>query len=229
MPTHETPAETIARLAATHEIASDVQVLERIVAIPPLADESDSLWDRDEYWYLAAYPYLALADVAAKRKLRSAVRLLLERAAYGDPGEIMRGLRHGFEAIYFGDLQTLADEYLSLARAERLGTRMWAISGLAVLDDPRAKAVFEESARSDPPMIRQIAASGLERLVNPQGIADEAARWKAELEAARQERLAKQLASDAAITSRRCAHCGNPLPSYRKTCQYCKTPAKAAE
>jgi hypothetical protein len=44
-------------------------------------------WDNKNYWSDFAYRYVALNDVAAER----AVRLLLERACNGDPGEMMRG------------------------------------------------------------------------------------------------------------------------------------------
>lgn len=229
MPPAETPADPIARLAAAHQSAPDDELLAHIEAIPPLADESDSCWSRDDYWQSVAYLYLALARLARSRGLRRAMRPLLERAPYGDPGQITCEFHDEFKGMYAGDAAGLADEYLALARSERLGTRMSAISGLTELDDPRAKAVFEDSVRTDPPEIREIAAMGLERLANPKAIADEAAKWKALTEADRQEELARRLAFDAALTDRRCAHCGRPLPSYRKTCRYCKASAKAAE
>lgn len=160
----ESPVETINRLAAEFRSLSDAKLLARLEALPPLADEADSSWDSDDYWQHVAYPYLAFADIAAERKLRGATRPLLERACYGDPGEIMRGLRHPLEAIFNPNWSALADEYLAVARGDRLGTRMWAIAGLAVLDDARAAPIFEASAREDPPDIGSYAKIGLERL-----------------------------------------------------------------
>jgi hypothetical protein len=76
----------------------------------------------------------------------------------------MRGLRHPLEAIFNPDWSALVDEYLAVARGDRLGTRMWAIAGLAVVDDPRAAPVFEASVREDPADINSFAKIGLERL-----------------------------------------------------------------
>lgn len=219
--------DNIARLEAELKTLSDADLLARIEALPPLADESDATWDDQAYWDTAADSYLALRQAARARRLRPAASLLLDRAAYGDPGEIMRGLRHSLEAIYADDLKSLADVYLAAAKSPRLGTRMWAISGLMVLDDPRARRVFEASIQNDPPDIREIAEIALTRLVNPKKHEDEAAQLKAEFATAEEERRARNIAQDAAITSRRCVYCGCPLPSYRKTCQYCKKPAKA--
>jgi hypothetical protein len=160
----ESPADTINRVVAELRPLSDDEFLVRLQALPALADEDDPAWNSDGYWERIAYPYLAFADAAAERKIRRAARPLLERASYGDPGEIMRGLRHPLEAIFNPDWAALADEYLAVARWERLGTRMWAIAGLAVVDDPRAAMVFEASIREDPEDIGAYAAIGLKRL-----------------------------------------------------------------
>ena len=164
MASEGSPNETINGLAARLSTSTDDEVMAQLESLQPLADEVDPCWDSDDYWQRIVYPYLAFADVAAQRKLRRAVRLLLERACYGDPGEIMRGLRHSLEAIYNPDWAALADEYLAVARAERLGTRMWAMAGLIVMDDPRAIPVFEASMREDPPEIGSYAKIGLKRL-----------------------------------------------------------------
>jgi hypothetical protein len=121
-------------------------------------------WNDEAFWFTAAYRFLGLSEVARLRKLRRAVRLILERACYGDPGETMRGLRHVFEEIYNPDWTLLADEYLVCARSDRLGTRMLAIAGLMILDDTRAVSVFEASLREDPKEITDFAMTGLERL-----------------------------------------------------------------
>jgi hypothetical protein len=164
MSTQEAPHEIIARLADGLLHASDAEVLSVLAALPPLADESDPCWDDQAYWIDVAYRYVALADVAARRRLRAAIRPLLDRACYGDPGEIMRGLRHQLEAIVNPDWAALADVCLEAARSNRLGTRLWAIDQLAVLDDPRARPVFEEALRSESEEIQQSARIGLRRL-----------------------------------------------------------------
>lgn len=222
----EGPAKTIATVVAEMAAASDERVLAELAAVEPLPDESDPRWNDDHFWFIIAYRFLGLGEVAALRKLRPAVRLMLERACYGDPGETMRGLRHTFEAIYKPDWKSLADEYLVLARAPRLGTRLWAIDGLIVVDDARAIPVFEESVREDPEDIRWRAEIGLERLLHPEKIAADAAQRQAEQERARQEQLDRQAEADARITDRRCAACGKPMPSYRRTCKHCGAAAK---
>ncbi|HSW15248.1 MAG TPA: zinc ribbon domain-containing protein [Solimonas sp.] len=223
----EPPVKIIGRLAAANDTTSDDEVLTRIASLPSLADETDACWDLNEYWHSVAYPFIAMADVAAKRRLKPAVRLLLERACYGDPGEIMRGLRHSFEAIYKPDWRSLANEYLALARAERMGTRLWAIDSLMVLDDARAVPVFEASVREDPEEIRWRAEIGLKRLLHPEEIAAETEKRRAEQQRARQEFLDRQASEDAKLTNLRCAACGKPMPEYRRTCKHCGARASA--
>ena len=167
----EGPAKTIGAVVNELASASDEQVLAALAALRPLPDESDSQWNDETFWFTIAYRFLGLGHVARLRKLRPAVRLMLERACFGDPGETMRGLRHVFEGIYDPEWNQLADEYLALARAERLGTRMWAIAGLMILDDPRAVPVFEASAREDPKDIGYYAKIGLKRLGRAEGAA----------------------------------------------------------
>jgi HEAT repeat protein len=158
------PHELIRDLAAERAKCSDDEVLAEIESIPPLADESDTAWDEPTYWSDFAYRYVALSDVAAERKLRAAVRLLLERACNGDPGEMMRGMRHSFEAIFAPDWRALGDVCMELCASKRAGTRMWATHQLMILDDPRAKPVFERALDDDNAEVRSAAAAGLERL-----------------------------------------------------------------
>jgi hypothetical protein len=224
----EGPANTIAAVVAAMAATSDEKVLADLAAVEPLPDECDSRWSDDAFWSTVAYRFLGLAEVAALRKLRPAVHLILERACYGDPGATMRGLRHTFEAIYTPDWKSLADEYLALARAPRLGTRLWAIDSLTVVDDPRAIPAFEESVREDPEKIRWRAEIGLKRLLQPEQIAAEAAKWQTEQERLHQERLDRQAQADARMTDRRCAVCGKPMPGYRRTCKHCGARSAAA-
>jgi len=143
---------------------SDAQIIAKLKSVPALADEDDPVWDKEEYWRTTAEVYVALSEISAERRLRPSIRLLLERACYGDPGEIMRGLRHRLEAIVSPDWAYLADICLDLAGSPRKGTRLRAISQLAILDDARAKSVFERAIETEPPWISVAAAGGLERL-----------------------------------------------------------------
>ena len=143
----------------------DSQIIAKLESIPALADEDDPIWNDKEYWRDTAEVFLALSDISAKRRLRPSIRLLLERACYGDPGEIMRGLRHRLEAIAYPDWDYLAEICLDLAHSPRKGTRLWAIEQLAILEDPRAKSLFERSIEIEPSSISAAAAAGLKRLI----------------------------------------------------------------
>jgi hypothetical protein len=52
-------------------------------------------------------------------------------------------------------------------------------------------------------------------------------RWDAQHQRRQQERIARAIANDAARTNRRCASCGKPVPSYRRTCRHCHEPFSA--
>ena len=162
------PFQIIERMVKDRRSSSDEEILHELSSLPPLADESDKLWEGEDYWNQVAYPYLALADVAAERRLRPAIGLLLERASFGDPGEIMRGLRHNLEAIANPDWDILADECLQAAQSKRPGTRLWAINELAILGDARAKPVCEAAIAEGPDELRQAAELALERLKRKQ-------------------------------------------------------------
>lgn len=146
-------------------LLSDAQVISKLKSVPALADQDDPVWEAEDYWRTTAEVYLALSDISATRRLRPSIRLLLERACYGDPGEIMRGLRHRLETIIAPDWGCLADICLDLAKSPRAGTRLWAIDQLAILEDPRAKSIFKSSIESEQSWISEAAAIGLQRLI----------------------------------------------------------------
>lgn len=164
MTVKQRPHQIIAAMVSAREFHSDSDLLAELAALPPLADEHDTCWQNEEYWNGVVFPYLALADLAATRRLRPAIPLLLERACYGDPGEIMRGLRHNLEAIVAPNYAELTDVCLDAAHSSRFGTRLWAIDELAVLADARARAIFEEAVVTGPELIRSCAMIGLDRL-----------------------------------------------------------------
>ena len=163
MPEEWRPFDVVAEMVAARASLSDVEVLAELTALPPLPDESDPAWEQDATWQNACR-FVALADLAAARRLKPAIRLLLDRVCYGDPGEMFRGLRHASESIVTPNWSDLVDICLAAAASSRLGTRLWAIDQLAILDDERARAVFESSIRSDPEEIKSRARIGLNRL-----------------------------------------------------------------
>jgi hypothetical protein len=158
------PHEMIRDLATGRASWSNNEILAEIEQLPPLADEDDPIWGKESYWQEVAYLYLALSDVAAERKIRPAVRLLLERACFGDPGEIMRGLRHRCEEIFDPDWTALADVCIASCASKRPGTRWWAIDQMAILGDPRTREVLERALNDEIGEVRRLAAVGLEQL-----------------------------------------------------------------
>ncbi len=157
------PHEIIAELSTQYLQSTNAEILQKLQSLPPLADEEDAIWDDDSYWMEIAYPYLALARAARERKLQDAIIPFLERACYGDPGEIMRGLRHSLEGIVNPNWDVLADKCLQTVSHERPGTRLWSLKELAVLDDPRARPYFEVAINSEFEEIRCAGESGLDR------------------------------------------------------------------
>jgi hypothetical protein len=160
----EKPYRIIERYVAERSALSDSAILRELEELAPLRDETDPIWRTSDYWRDEAYRFVALADLVAVRKLRDGVRLLLERACFGDPGEMMRGLRHSCEAAFNPDWTALAAAYAALAAAPRPGTRLWAIDQLTVLDDPGAEPVFWRALSNELQPVREIAAAGIERL-----------------------------------------------------------------
>jgi len=51
-----------------------------------------------------------------------------------------------------------------MLQPSRRGTRLWAVDQLAVLDDPRARPIFEAASRDESPDLQAVAEIGLERL-----------------------------------------------------------------
>src|SRR6266567_1654691 len=157
------PHEIIADMVTARASMSDFDVLAELAAFPPLPDEDDPAWEQDAIWQ-EAYRFVAPAEVAAARRLKPAIRLLLERACYGDPGEMFRNLRHACEAIVNPSWSELAEICLEVATSPRLGTRLWAIAQLPVLEDERARPVCGEAGRSDPQESKWRAENGVKRL-----------------------------------------------------------------
>ena len=88
------PHVIIAELTEARVWLSDQAILQELASLTPLKDEDDPAWNDDRYWNSEAYRFLALANESYRRRLFPAIRMLLDRACFGVPGEIMRGLRH---------------------------------------------------------------------------------------------------------------------------------------
>jgi hypothetical protein len=157
------PYQIVDDLVAARAGLSDAEVLAELAAISPLADEDNACWRDDAYWHRVAYPYLALWGVAAERRLRAAIPLILDRACFGDPAEIMRGVCHAVEAIVKPDWSALTIPCVTALSSPRPGTRLWAAFELGRLRDPAAIPALEKAAQDTVPEVRKWAASALKR------------------------------------------------------------------
>ena len=76
---------------------------------------------------------------------------MLDKMCFGDPGEIMRGMRHSLEAALSPDWPLLTDICVARCSSDRAGTRYWAVDELGVLRDPNAiptiLSLFEDRER----------------------------------------------------------------------------------
>ena len=158
------PFEIIDAMVCERNQRSDEAIIGELNELPSLADEDDACWNDDSYWTRVAYPYLALAQLAATRRLRAAIRPLLDHACFGDPGEIMRGLRHALEAIVNPDWAALADICMAAIESGRPGTVLWAVDQLVVLEDERTRPILQELVRSKHEVITRRAKIAIQRL-----------------------------------------------------------------
>ena len=156
----------IERYKSSFHLLSDADFLQVLERFPVLAPEDSPLWDEAEYWNDGLYQFLALAEESARRRLEAAIPLLLDRTTVFDQDSDLEGLRHCFEEIMTPRWTDLADICLEKARSDRAGARKWSLYQLTVLDDVRAKGIFESALQDSEPDIRGIARIGLERLAH---------------------------------------------------------------
>ena len=156
------PFEHIQELFDQRQSWSDEEILAELRALPVLPDEDDPAWEDERTWREHADLFIALADQARVRRLQPAIPLLLERACYGDPGEIMRGLRHQLEAIVKPDWAVLADICMQAATYPQPGARLWAVRELGVLRDARALDALITALADEADEVRLMACSSLE-------------------------------------------------------------------
>ena len=145
----------------------DDHLLARLTETEPLPDEDDPRWDDLQFWIDVANPFEALTRVACSRKLLSAVPLILERMCFGDPGETMRPVCHGFEHIVNPDWNKLFPLYAKATESSRRGTRMWALFCLARLRSEDARRIFDRCLTDEDDNVRSEAERGLRMLDTP--------------------------------------------------------------
>jgi hypothetical protein len=146
-----------------YNVYSDEALLVELSSFPVLPDESDPVWNDTKTWEKFAYPYLALAEVAGEHRIKEAIALLLEKASYGDPYEMMQGLRHSLEKIVNPDWHILNEICIRVSKSSYRGARLWAVRELGVL---RSKESFDilADALNDDDLIQYQACMSLEML-----------------------------------------------------------------
>jgi hypothetical protein len=156
------PSEHIQMLGEQYSTLSDEALIEKITALPVLPDEDDKLWNDDATWTDLAYVFVALLDVARERKLSNTIALFLERACYGDPGEMMRGIRHSFEHMVAPDWDALTQICVNLlAQNPPAGARLWTLHQLGILRDTNALDAIIHALNDDAPRVREQAVQSL--------------------------------------------------------------------
>jgi hypothetical protein len=136
------PYQTINDLVQMRKKWSNEQILTELASLEPLPDEFaeneegfkiDSEWDNEETCEKAlnlAYLFVAHCDIAVYRQIELSVPLLLERACYGEVGELLRGIDKAFYHIVNQDLNKLSRYCIAAFSSPRKGTRMWAVRTL---------------------------------------------------------------------------------------------------
>ena len=167
----EKPHETIARMVREREGRSDAEILSELRALEPLPPESSVDWDAAATWD-RAYVLVALGDVVALRRLREGVVDVLNCMCLGDPGEMMRGMRHSLEAAVEEDWAFLARACVDSCRSDRAGTRFWATAELGTLRDAATLDTLVGLLDDPEPEVSSQACASLVMLVQDQPALD---------------------------------------------------------
>jgi hypothetical protein len=157
---NETWTNVTALMEARSE-RSDAEILAEFEVLAPLDERTAT--SEDAFWVHATV-YLALAEICAVRRLKPGARLILEKAERGDPGSIMRGMRHALERIYDPDWAGLAEVCIDAFNTGLPGARVWAMSELRILDQPFARPFFEDVLQRNDIEFVSDAGQGIARL-----------------------------------------------------------------
>jgi hypothetical protein len=160
----ESPAQAIERVKADFRSRSDADLLRELKSLPILPAEDSDAWEAGSQWWQTAERFTALADLAAERQLRTAIPLLLARACYGDPGEMMRGLRHALEAIVAPDYDALTPFCIEAGGSPEPGARLCAVDELGVLRDRRGLAALLAALHDSAAEVRRAACRSISML-----------------------------------------------------------------
>jgi hypothetical protein len=162
MSVFDDPAANIAALVETRRKWSQRKILAEIAALQPLPRESSPEW-KDAATWARAQLVVALGDVIASRHLAAGVGPLLGKMCLGDPGEMMRGMRHSFEHAVKKDWQRLAAICEAACDSPHDGARYWATQELALLEEPSSLPALGRMLSDACPEVSTEACDGLER------------------------------------------------------------------
>jgi hypothetical protein len=140
---------------------TDAEILAEFESIPPLDERTAP--SEEDFWKQAPL-YLALSEICAVRRLKAGARLILEKGDQGDPGSIMRGMRHALERIFDPDWAALAQVCIDAFNTGIPGAKTWAMSELRILEQPFARPLFEDILKRNDVEYVSDAIDGLARL-----------------------------------------------------------------
>jgi hypothetical protein len=153
-----TEVEILMKDRAAH---SDAKILAEFEAIAPLDERTAP--SEEDFWKQATL-YLALSEICAVRRLKPGARLILEKGDQGDPGSIMRGMRHALERIFDPDWAGLAHVCIDAFNTGIPGAKTWGMSELRILEQPFARPLFEDILQRNDIEYVSDAVQGLARL-----------------------------------------------------------------
>ncbi|WP_338874935.1 hypothetical protein WBJ53_04875 [Spirosoma sp. SC4-14] len=138
------------------------QVINELLALPPMPDEDDNLWDYTKTWYEAEV-FLADVNYAARHHLESVIPILYQKACYGDPGEILRGVfKNSVYDIASRDEEKVIHYAVQAYKSIRNGTRYWAVYSLSFFKDlPQAHSILVDALLDSEHQIRSFAEYSL--------------------------------------------------------------------
>lgn len=137
---------------------SDDEIIAELASLEPLPHETDPRWHEPPFeLFQHAGQLVALAGQIGERTLVQGIGLVLDKACLGDPGEMMRVLRHPLEAACRGDWDRLTKICAERSTSPRAGTRLWATSELALLRDSRVVEAIRARLEDVEPLVQEEA------------------------------------------------------------------------
>ena len=164
------PVAILERLQSERRDRTDDALVAELRALEKLPPERTPPWDDEENdAWARAYLLVALTGLIAERGLVDAVPDVLAKMCLGDPGEMMRGMRHDIEALFRENPARHAQVLRDASRSDHDGARYWAFEWLPMIagDDCIEELFVALDDRCDD--VAANACAGLVRLAASRG------------------------------------------------------------